>query len=589
MRKNAYYRIKLLLTAMLTILCWSGQSNAQQLPPVTGVSYDGQQISWNPLPEAIGYNVYLEFNYRDTVTSGTQYTPDSVGEYRIVGFDGDGNFSPLQVIEDDVVLTSNIAVVDNVSNDVLPPENVTGIVYSRTAGEIFWNRNTSRSLEYDVYLNEVLIGSTSGTSFFIDILPPDATNKISVAARNCCGEISEQVAFIFDTSSEFYPVSATPFDPEPPTGVVPSPQNVTIEFYDTTSAELFWDRPPSTANVVSTDIFRDGVLIGSSPGTSFYDNTREIGARNRYELIAINTDGAQSTPTIVNPGALDGDAQTVVQRLTSGIAEVTNDNPHQRYFNFLRSLTGSSLPEELNQISSERVTDDNGQLVIRTLYNCESGTLTIDNLMTRFGSHRLVFDFCDIDNSGFLGEVFIGGQDLGGYVAIYNNLYIEGFTPGTEIDGRVSLNIGRANNFRSLSYESLSYYSIGEDDIDTSVELNMRLSDDINSQPRTELTTNFSASAPWTLGETIMITTNKAFTEAELGNGNYLNGELIAEAPNGDRMVFTAVTGDASTWQATVFNTEGSTHINGSWSDTDRLPCISAVQGADAIPGCDAQ
>ena len=533
--------------------------------------------------------MYLEFNYHDTITSGTQYTPDSVGEYRIVGFDGEGNFSPLQVIEDSVVPTSNIAVVDIVPNGVLPPENVTGIVYSRTAGEIFWNRNASRTLEYDVFLNEVLIGSTTGTSFFIDVLPPDATNKISVAARNCCGTTSEQVALIFDTGAKNYPAPATPFDIEPPTGVVPSPQNVTIEIYDATSAELFWDRPPSSANVVSTDIFRDGVLLGSSPGISFYDNTRKQGARNRYELIAINTDGVQSTPTIVNPDALDGDAQAVVQRLITGIAEVTSDNPHQQYFNFLRSLTGSNLPEELTQISSERVTDDNGQLVIRTLYNCESGTMTIDDLMIRFGSHRLEFDFCDIDNSEFIGEVFIGGQDLGGYRATYNNLYIEGFTPGTEIDGRVSLKIGRANNFRVLSYESLRYDSIGEEDIDTSVELNMQLSDDINAQPRTELTTNFSVAAPWTLGETIMVTTNKAFTEAELGNGNYLNGELTAEAPDGERMVFTAETGDASTWQATVFKTSGSTNIIGNWSDKDRLPCISAVQGADAIPGCDAQ
>jgi len=589
MRINAYHRIKLLLTVMATVLFWSEQSNAQQLPLVTGVSYDGQQISWSLLPEAIGYNVYLDFNYRDTVTSGTQYIPDSVGEYRIVGFDNEGNFSPLQVFEENVVPTSNVVHVDTVSNNVLPPENVTGTVYSRTAGEIFWNRNDSRSLEYDIYLNEVLIGSTTGTSFFTDVLLPDTPNKMSVAAKNCCGEVSEQVVLIFDTGAGLYPVSAMPFEPEPPTGVVPSPQNVIIEIYDVTSAELFWDRPPASANVVSTDIFRDGALIGSSPGNSFYDNTREIGARHRYELIAINIDGVQSTSTIVNPDALDGDAQKVVQRLTKGIAEVTNDNPHQRYFSFLRSLTGSSLPENLTQISSERVTDDNGQLVVRTLYDCESGTLIIDNLMTRFGSHRLVFDFCDIDNSGFLGEVFIGGQDLGGYVANYNSLYIEGFTPGTEIDGRVSLNIGRANNFRSLSYESLSYYSIGEDDIDTSVELNMQLSDNINSQPRTELTTGFSVSAPWTLGETILITTNKAFTEADLGNGNYLKGELTAEAPDGERMDFTAETDDASTWQATVVKTDGSTNVIGNWSDTDRLPCISATQGADAIPGCDAR
>lgn len=588
MNMKSLQRINWVCAAFLAMVYWSHPLQAQQLPPVTGVVYDGQQISWNALPNAIGYNVYLDFNYLDTVKGETLYTPDTPGEYRIVGFDGNGNFSPLQVIEADVVPTTNSAVVNAVSGQVSAPENVTGTVYSRTAGEIFWNRVTSQSLEYDIYLNNILIGSTTGTSYFIDVLIPATSNTLSVATRDCCGGNSDQVTLIFDTSTGSFPQSAMPLDTDTPDEVVPSPQNVTIEIYGSTVAELFWDRPPSSANVVSTDIFRDGRLIGSSPGTSFFDDTREIGARNRYELIAINADGTLSAATIINPDALDGDAEAIVQRLTSGITDVTNNNPHQQYFGFLRSLTNSTLPEELTQLSIEQIEDDNGQLVFRTLYQCEVGTLTIDNLMTRFGSYRLVFDFCEIDNSGYLGEVFIGGQDLGGYVVNYNSLYIEGFTPGTEIDGQVSLTIGRANNFKSLSYESLRYYSIAEDDIDTVVDLTLQLSDNINTQPRTEMSTSFTVSAPWTLDETITITTNEAFTEAESGNGNYINGELTVEAPDGERLVFTADTGDASTWQAKLFKTDSATEVFGNWSDTVRLPCISVTQGAE-IPGCQAR
>ena len=69
--------------------------------------------------------------------------------------------------------------------------------------------------------------------------------------------------------------------------------------YSATAAELFWDRAAVSDGVVGADIYRDGLFIGVSEGTSFYDDTRGAGEQYTYEVFAKGSDGSTSIASSV--------------------------------------------------------------------------------------------------------------------------------------------------------------------------------------------------------------------------------------------------------------------------------------------------
>ena len=141
-----------------TLLLMTTKVYSQDLPVVTGASYDGQEVSWNPVESAVGYDIYLGASYVDTVVGTTRYRPERLGTHVVAAFDGNGNYSP--TVPADRTSLSNFVAVNELAPGVDQPENVTGIVYSTSAGEIFWDRAVFRTLEYDVFLDGAPIGTT---------------------------------------------------------------------------------------------------------------------------------------------------------------------------------------------------------------------------------------------------------------------------------------------------------------------------------------------------------------------------------------------------------------------------------------------
>ncbi len=79
-----------------------------------------------------------------------------------------------------------------------------------------------------------------------------------------------------------------------------SPANASLVVYSSTAAELFWDRASTIDNVVATDVYRDGLFIGVSPGNSYFDDTRQPGEQYEYQLFARNGSDTASSPTTVS-------------------------------------------------------------------------------------------------------------------------------------------------------------------------------------------------------------------------------------------------------------------------------------------------
>jgi len=93
---------------------------------------------------------------------------------------------------------------ENTANDGLTaPANVSVSVYSETAAEVFWDRSESAArVEYRVFLDDVGIGITEGTSFFLDNLLSGTEYRIRVVA-NDGATVSTSEPVLFSTLGVF--------------------------------------------------------------------------------------------------------------------------------------------------------------------------------------------------------------------------------------------------------------------------------------------------------------------------------------------------------------------------------------------------
>ena len=178
------------------------------------------------------------------------------------------------------------------ASDVPAPSSLRAELYSGSAGEVFWDRVPGASLSYEVRLDGETVATTTGTSYFVDDRPGLDGTSVEVVAIGPGGTRSSASSTTLGSGGG----SANPDpDPAPGTEAPPAPANARLEVYSGTAAELFWDRAPASANVVETEIVRDGEVIGTTDGKSFFDPNRVPGVDYRYELIAVDRDGRRSS------------------------------------------------------------------------------------------------------------------------------------------------------------------------------------------------------------------------------------------------------------------------------------------------------
>ena len=169
-------------------------------------------------------------------------------------------------------------------------------VYSTTAAELFWARGGPSVVSYDIHRNGSFLDSTNGSSYFMQDLSPGASYDFELFAIAADGGVSEATQVSLQTrqdnnqSGNLQPVDNAPA----------SPANASLVVYSSTAAELFWDRAATIDNVVATDVYRDGLFIGVSPGNSYFDDTRQPGEQYQYQLFARNGSDTASSPTTVS-------------------------------------------------------------------------------------------------------------------------------------------------------------------------------------------------------------------------------------------------------------------------------------------------
>ena len=76
---------------LLVPLLLIGQASAD-LPRVTGLTLEGDLMSWDAQAGADGYNIHLDYEYFDTVRGTTEYTLVEPGRYHVISFNDAGEF-----------------------------------------------------------------------------------------------------------------------------------------------------------------------------------------------------------------------------------------------------------------------------------------------------------------------------------------------------------------------------------------------------------------------------------------------------------------------------------------------------------------
>tara|TARA_B110000503_G_scaffold117403_1_gene177393 strand:+ start:1777 stop:4650 length:2874 start_codon:yes stop_codon:yes gene_type:complete len=138
------------------------------------------------------------------------------------------------------------------------PSNLSVTDISETSATLNWSASTDNIgvALYNIFLDEVLIGTTPSTTYNFTGLNPETQYLASVSAEDAAGNTSGEAMTNFTTLI---------VDTQAPT----SPTNLSASDITSNSARLDWTESTDNVGVALYNISINGVLIGSSPIESF--------------------------------------------------------------------------------------------------------------------------------------------------------------------------------------------------------------------------------------------------------------------------------------------------------------------------------
>ena len=173
-----------------------------------------------------------------------------------------------------------------VAQDVAQPESLTFAIYSSSTAELFWDRSATPEINYTIMRDGLLLDTISGISYVDRTLTRGLVYNYSIIAVDPSGERSEAATVSFSIGGG---------KPENESGLVQEPDGLRADIYSSRSAELFWDR--SSEFGLTYDVSRDGVLIHTTDGVSFFDRDLTPGTSYDYQVVAVDPAGNRSLPS----------------------------------------------------------------------------------------------------------------------------------------------------------------------------------------------------------------------------------------------------------------------------------------------------
>jgi len=212
-------------------------------------------------------------------------------------------------------------IVQAADNPPTTPATITANRYSTSGADVIWARSTDDKgavRGYEVTRDGVSLGIRDALSVSEKSLVAGRSYTYTVAAVDSAGQRSAPIRIVLGTkgftnaaaapgagparpptttpTSPFTPV--TPTAPVPPVaGALAAPTGLRATAYSKTAGEVFWVRP-STAGL-RYEVRRDGLLVKTTDGVSYYDNALVAGRNHVYGVVAIDGSGKRSPATTV--------------------------------------------------------------------------------------------------------------------------------------------------------------------------------------------------------------------------------------------------------------------------------------------------
>ncbi|ASJ73949.1 CotH kinase family protein [Granulosicoccus antarcticus] len=231
------------------------------------------ELFWNRSSDDLivtGYEIKINGTIATTKDALSYFTAALVAgsayEFAVTALDNEGNRSTPATVSfiggDRETPSIGDPVLPPVSNAVSAPGNLRGDVYSPSTIEVFWDRVTGATLNYEVSLNGQQATTTNGTSWYIDGLQSAQQYTVDVVALDAAGNRSEPASVTVTTRSRG-PVT------DPGTGPIVGNSVFIPDSSDIEDPDEFYDQDGyETVNVVRLDVRTEAV-----PGICTVDDT----------------------------------------------------------------------------------------------------------------------------------------------------------------------------------------------------------------------------------------------------------------------------------------------------------------------------
>lgn len=358
MRKLLLKNKKLLLNeiARIDYFLYRLQMGDDLTPPanVTGltafdVTDTSFSVSWNEATdnvEVTGYKVYLNDHMVEIVNIQTyQFTnlePSHLYQVSIVAVDAAGNMS------------SGTCISVNTSASSVPvPGDVTDLQgnYVNDSIALTWDA-AEYATEYNIYVDNVLIGNTDTTSFVIVDVESESEYSIRVTAANASGE-SSGVSILVTIPG--------PVDNIPPSDV----SNLRADQVTDQSVSLLWDAATDNVGIKEYEVYQDEVLLGKTSALQYVASNLDPDTEYTFTVVAVDQSDNKSDGIDITVATLELDQAEELFKLD---------------FTDKQGSTSSIIMDEVHGI----------ECTIRNVDGVESGFITDRGLSVSSNSNVLI-------------------------------------------------------------------------------------------------------------------------------------------------------------------------------------------------------
>lgn len=191
-------------------------------------------------------------------------------------------------------------------------------VYSATAAELFWQPGSGSTpvAFHEIYRDGVLVATREGVSYFDASLESGREYRFDVVALDQNGGRSLPVSLLLQAiAGNSYGASSSA--PTPPVDQPASDNSVGVarelrfDFYSATVGEVFWDAAETPGGVRLYELTRDGQVVSTTTGRSFFEPVLNAGQTYRYELVTVDNSGGRSPPLVLSVNSNVGDTVSV--------------------------------------------------------------------------------------------------------------------------------------------------------------------------------------------------------------------------------------------------------------------------------------